>query len=208
MPISKPIMTPNGAGVSFHKAMKANVDLVAGTVALDVASWSNEADHNAGSGLVWMWPLDMPMTALADIDAAILRVAPFNGGTVVSDLSASLDAEKVRTWARIKAARDASIASGFTWDGAVFDSDDLATQRIQGAVQLAVLAAGAGQAFFMDWTLFDNTTRALSGADMIAVGVALGSFVQVRFAAGVALRAQVEAATSLDQLQQLAWTPL
>lgn len=207
MPISKTIVTPTGVPVTFHKAMMAAVDFVKGTVSLDVASWCDESTHNAGAGLVWMWPMAMPLSALADLDAALALSAPFDGGTVVSDLSASLDAEKVRAWARIKDARDTAVAAGFTWDGSKFDSDNLATQRIGDAVTLAMLAASVGQPFSIDWTLFDNTTRTLAGADMIAVGIALGSFVQAAFATGVALRAQINAATTQEAVKAVVWTP-
>jgi hypothetical protein len=109
------------------------------------------------------------------------------------------------TWNAIKAARDINLASGFTWGGSKFDSDDISQQRIQGAVQLAVLAAGAGQSFSIQWTLFDNSVRTLSGSDMISVGIALGTFVQTVFSAGVILRQQIDAATTLTTLGSISW---
>jgi hypothetical protein len=205
MPIMKSIQAPNGATVTFHKAVQAAVDIVSGTVAVNVASWSTEDDHNAGSGLVWMWSMDMAKAALADIDGALALAAPFSGGTVVSDQSATLATEKVRAWARIKSERDAAIAVGFTWNGSTFDSDDLSIQRIQGAVQMATLSAAAGQPFSIQWTLADNSTRMLSGPDMVAVGLALGAFVARTFATGVSLRQAIDAAMTNDEVRSITW---
>lgn len=77
-------------------------------------------------------------------------------------------------WTAIKAARDAIEFGGFTWDGSTFDSDPQSQSRIQGAAQLATLAMIASQAFSVDWTLATNAVRTLTGADMLAVGQAMG----------------------------------
>jgi hypothetical protein len=205
MPILKNITAPNGAIVGFHKAMQASVNIGMNSVTVNVASWTSEDDYFAGKGLVWMWAMDTTLAALSDIDAMLSISDPFGGGTIIVDGGGTLAAARLRAWARIKDARDAAIASGFTWNGLVFDSDDVSQQRIQGGVQLASMAAANGQEFSIDWTVADNTTRTLSGVDMIAVGVALGAWVTSNFAAGVALRAQINAATSIDQLAEITW---
>lgn len=119
----------------------------------------------------------------------------------------TLDEHKARHWAQIKAAREAAEFGSFDWDGSRFDSDSLAQARIMGAVQMAVLAAGAGQPFRIDWTLRDNTVRTLSGADMIAVGLALGAHVNAQHEIGRALRAKVRAAGDEAALAAIAWPP-
>lgn len=117
----------------------------------------------------------------------------------------TLDEHKAKHWAQIKAARDAAEFGSFDWDGSRFDSDALAQARIMGAVQMAVLAAAAGQQFAIDWTLQDNTVRTLTGSDMIAVGLALGAHVGRQHAIGRQLRARVMAATTAAEVAQIVW---
>lgn len=114
----------------------------------------------------------------------------------------ALPQAKADKWSDLKAARDATLHAGFTWDGSTFDSDETSQSRIQGAVQLAGLA---GAAFSTVWVLADNTTRTLSAADMVGVGLALGAFAEQIFTTGAELRAQVEAATTAAQIGEIAW---
>lgn len=206
MPILKSITAPNGAAVGFHKAMQASVDLSTQRVAINVASWASEEAYIAGNGLVWMWPVDAGPSALADVDPALTLIAPFDGGTVVTDGALTLDAAKLRQWALVKDARDAAQFGGFTWDGSTFDSDAMSQQRIMGAVQLAMMAAAAAQDYSVDWTLADNSTRTLAGANVLAVGEALGALVKGAFDRGVTLREQINAATTVEAVQAVAWT--
>lgn len=205
MPILKTITAPTGATASFHKALRANFDFATQRAAIDVASWASEQDYLAGNGLVWMWPIDASPAALANVDAALAQIAPFDGGTVVTDEALSLDAVKLRQWARVKDARAAAMLAGFTWDGSKFDADAVSQGNIQGAVQLAVLANAAGQAFSIEWTLFDNTTRTLSASQMIAVGEALGAFVAGVYATGVTLRGRIESASTVATVEEVVW---
>lgn len=115
---------------------------------------------------------------------------------------AALRADK---WEQVKAARDAAESGGFAWDGSTFDSDLPSQSRIQGAVQLALLAAQAEQPFTIDWTLADNTVRTLSGPDAIAVGMALAAHVQAVFDHGRDLREQIDAAADAAALAGITW---
>ncbi|MGV8823035.1 DUF4376 domain-containing protein [Methylibium petroleiphilum] len=112
---------------------------------------------------------------------------------------------KVDRWAAMKAARDAFEFGGFTWDGATFDSDPASQSRIQGASQLATLAGISGSPFSIDWTLQDNRVRTLSGADMLAVGMAMGSHIATAHAIGRDLRQAIEAAVSVAAVEAVAW---
>ena len=104
-------------------------------------------------------------------------------------------------WAQIKRDRDEAEFGGFTWDGSPFDSDAISQSRIQGAVQLAAMAPG----FTIDWTLANNSVRNLSAADLAAVGVALGLHVGTQHAKARVLRAQIEAATTADEVDAVTW---
>lgn len=104
-------------------------------------------------------------------------------------------------WAQIKRDRDEAEFGGFTWDGSPFDSDAISQSRIQGAVQLAAMAPG----FTIDWTLANNTARNLSAADLANVGAALGMHVAAQHAKARTLRSQIEAATTVAEVDAVTW---
>jgi hypothetical protein len=108
---------------------------------------------------------------------------------------------KSAQWVTIKRARSAAEYAGFTWDGSTFDSDAISQNRITGAVTLAQLSPN----FTIHWTLANNSTRTLSQADMIAVGVALGQHVQTQFTKAQALRLQIETASTPEQVAAVVW---
>lgn len=129
------------------------------------------------------------------------------GGVLVAgalDLR-TLDERKAAKWNDVKRARSAFEFGGFTWGGATFDSDMASQSRIQGAAQLALLAAQAGQPFQIDWTTQTNDVRTLSGADVIAVGVAMGQHIATAHAIGRSLRDAIEAATTIEALESISW---
>lgn len=117
----------------------------------------------------------------------------------------SLSTAKARKWDAIKAERDAAEFGGFTWDGSPFDSSAVATQRIAGSVQMAVLSQMALNAFSIDWTLADNTVRSLNATQMIEVGQALAQHVAQCHSHGRELRLQIESAGSLALIDAVAW---
>jgi hypothetical protein len=104
-------------------------------------------------------------------------------------------------WATIKQARSAAEYAGFTSDGSTFDSDAISQNRITGAVTLAQMSS----TFSIDWVLADNTVRTLNQSDMLAVGAALGAHVAAQFERGVTRRAQIEAATTAEQVAGIVW---
>lgn len=113
-----------------------------------------------------------------------------------------LDSVKSDKWGEIKKSRDATEHGGFTWDGSVFDSDPVSQSKIIGAVQLANMNPAS---FLIDWTLQDNTVRALSGANMVAVGQALAVHVNAQHVLGRTLRQQIDAATTVAEVNAISW---
>lgn len=117
----------------------------------------------------------------------------------------SLVEHRAARWAVLKAQRDVLERSGFEWDGSTFDSDLVSQSRIQGAAQLATLAKIGSQPFSITWTLADNTTRALDADEMIAVGMAMGMHINALIAQSRALRDAIEAATTIEEVQEISW---
>jgi hypothetical protein len=115
---------------------------------------------------------------------------------------------KAAQWAAIKAERSAREFGGFTWDGSAFDSDAISQSRIQGAAQLAQLAIAGAQPFSIDWTLADNSTRTLNATEMISVGIAMGAHIETQHGIARTLRQQINAATTTEQVEAVAWPAL
>ena len=116
-----------------------------------------------------------------------------------------IDLAKTEKWTQIKQARSQAEYAGFTWDGSTFDSNAISQQRINIAVTLALIAKQAAQPYTVIWTLKDNTLRALSADDMIAVGLALGNHVQTVFNKGQQLQQQIEQATTKEEIEAITW---
>lgn len=117
----------------------------------------------------------------------------------------TLEDLRAERWTVIRQQRDRVEFGGFVWDGSTFDSDAISQSRIQGAAQMASIAAAAGQPFSIDWTLADNTVRQLSGEQMTQVGLAMGQHIASCHAISRALRAQIQAASSASQLDAISW---
>lgn len=105
----------------------------------------------------------------------------------------------------IRLARESAESAGFSWDGSTFYSDPRSETRIIGSVVLAIIASMASQPFSIDWTLSDDSVRTLDGADMIAVGVALGAHVDSIFTAERAQWVSIDAASTVDEVKAVAW---
>ena len=115
--------------------------------------------------------------------------------------SRTLEQMQAFAWGAMKALRFQKEVAGFSWDGSVFDSDQVSQSRIMGAVQLA----GMSSTFTIPWTLQDNTVRVLSASDMMAVGAALGTHVSAIFARAQELRVEIYAATTIAAVEAITW---
>lgn len=112
---------------------------------------------------------------------------------------------RAQAWDRIKAARNGAEFGTFTWNGLVFDGDSESQRRIQGAAQLAAMAIAANVPWSIAWTLADNTTITMSAADMIAAGTSLAVSVAGAHNVARALRTQIDAATTQEELDAIVW---
>lgn len=113
----------------------------------------------------------------------------------------TLEDHKTAQWTLIKAARDEAEFGGFTWDGSIFDSDQVSQARIQGAVLLAT----GNPNFVVDWTLADNTVRSLTADDLSAISQALGEHVSLQHSRARGARALLDQATSLSEVQAISF---
>lgn len=115
----------------------------------------------------------------------------------------SVAAGRAELRGRVNAERDAHEQGGFAYMGKVIDSDPLSAQRLIGAAQLAQIAIGAAQPFSIDWTCADDTSLTMDAQQMLGAMAALGQHVTAVHARARQLKAQLEAAQTVAELEQV-----
>lgn len=111
-----------------------------------------------------------------------------------------ISAAKENRWAAIKAKRDAREFGAFGWCGHEFDGDRDSQRRLNLSLMKAKAAVDAGGDWSVEWTLADNTVITLSAADVISVVEALGDNIDAAHEWARQKRAQIEEATTIDQI--------
>lgn len=116
----------------------------------------------------------------------------------------TLDPLRLDLWAKVKADRDARIFGGVDVAGVgEIQTDADSKIKILGAVQMAQIALTASQPFAIKWTRTDNVDVDLDAAGMIGLGLAVGQYEAACFANGQALRAAINAATTVAELMSI-----
>ena len=123
----------------------------------------------------------------------------FNYATGAWDLDIALAQSK--KWVAIKAARQAQEHGSFNWNGHSFQCDEISQMRMQAAVQAAII----DDAISMVWTLADNTTQTFNATELRQIGKALSDHVKECHDRGRMLRAQIDAATTQEELEAIVW---
>lgn len=83
------------------------------------------------------------------------------------------------------------------------DTDQKSRDFVAGAVQMALLAKMANAPFLINWTMEDDTDVAHNADQMIALGQAVGAFHATVHGYARYLKGQIEAATSLAELDAI-----
>ncbi len=108
-------------------------------------------------------------------------------------------------WQHIQASRDTAEFGPFEYAGMVFDGNAISKQRINGAVTACLIAQMAGQPYTEDWTLADNSVVTLNIEQIIGVGMAAADAVKDAHARGRLLRAQIDDADDIEELESINW---
>lgn len=127
---------------------------------------------------------------------------PFPGGAVVHDPS-ELDALKRTMSVRINQLRQATIDNGCDTPAGVMDTNEASRANIQASYTLALAAKMSGEPFSIVWRRLDNTEVTLGADNMIAVARAVFVHVERAMRHSWHLKALVEAATSVEELDAL-----
>lgn len=130
------------------------------------------------------------------------RVDLTTGQVITSAPTVDMAAARAQRWEGIKAARTRRLAGTFTSGGLEFEIDQL---NLPGAALDALRAQLAGEPWSQAWVLADNTVATLSATEMITAGRAMRAAISDLWAISETLRAQVEAATTPEQLASITW---
>lgn len=103
----------------------------------------------------------------------------------------------------INQARDAAEQGGFEYLGKTFDSDQISAQRISMAAQAMALAP---EGTTITWTCQDNTTIDLTAQELVGLVVALAEWSNTCHQKATALKAQIDAAKTAEELEKITWS--
>lgn len=117
----------------------------------------------------------------------------------------TLEELKASKWAVIKNIRDRLEQSGVPYMGKTLDSDTVSVQRIAIAVQAAQAAIAANLLFTLAWTMQDNTAVEMDAAQVVGMSVALAQYSDDLHQIARALREQIEAAKTAEELEAIKW---
>ena len=112
---------------------------------------------------------------------------------------------KDEKWEQIKRGRDAAINAPLDTPYGTFDADANSRANIANAVLYLQTLEQQGTPGTIDWTLADNTTITLNYAEMSSVGLLLGQRTNAAYDTGRALRAQIDAATTIAEVDAIHW---
>jgi hypothetical protein len=96
-------------------------------------------------------------------------------------------------WDRVKARRSEHEYNGCITPKGRVQTDLDSRTKISGAVQGALIANSLGAPFSIDWTMEDNSTATHDAAEMIALGMAVLTFVDACFVRARELRDLIDA---------------
>lgn len=112
---------------------------------------------------------------------------------------------KVDQWNLIKSSRDAALLAPLTTIYGVFDADTISQKNITDAIALLQVLEATGTPQTIDFTLYDNSVVTLTTAEMIQVGIVLGSCTQGVYAVSRDLRDQINNSTTIPEVQAVTW---
>ena len=114
----------------------------------------------------------------------------------------TLDELKILKRDEINKARDAEEQGGFEYLGKTFDSDQVSCIRMSSAAQATQFAPDDA---IITWTCQDNTTIDLNKAQLTGLVVALAQHSNECHQKATALKAQIDACESKEELDKIMW---
>lgn len=206
MAFLKELDLPNGAVGNYHRILQISTNKLMDKLQVQVGSWPSYEAYLEEKPAIWNEYLEIDPGIVVERSQGLVLLNPrFSGASVVTDGNTDLEKAKAKQWSIIKITRDRREFGGFNWNNLNFDSDSQSQSRIQGGVQLAVLAQQASQVFSIVWTLQDNSVVSLNAQEMVAVGQALAVHVQTIHETARTLREQINSASTVEEVESVQW---
>lgn len=117
----------------------------------------------------------------------------------------TLDDHKSAKWKEIKRQRDVAEFATFTYNNMEFDGDLDAQRRLAAYISVSKSSIAAGQPFEAEFTLANNTNVTLTAQDFVGIELAKVQAVAATFNHASALRAQIDAATTVQEVESITW---
>lgn len=109
---------------------------------------------------------------------------------------------KAAKFAEIEASRDAAVAANATALGYQWQADDRSVKLLNGAITLGAQGAPLPAV----WRTADNINMPVSSlADLLAIAGAIAAQTQTAYARSWVLKAAVESATTIQQVEAITW---
>jgi hypothetical protein len=215
MAIIKSITLKSGLIVSYHKVVSVAINNNSGIerVVASFASWVNEtfAANNPeipadriGSILAI---IPQPgMYALAESAVVADSTSPLFGGTVTPDVILSdLNKAKAKKKAEIASARNVEMYADKTTSLGVFGSTESDNNKLSIAIQVTQLAAAAGQPAQCGYKTADGVYSVYTLAQLQQIALEIAAQVLPLYAKESGLVAQVDAATTVEDVESITW---
>lgn len=126
--------------------------------------------------------------------------------TYVTPTNPTLQELKQCKWNEIKVERERLEQAGVPYLGKTLDSDAISIRRMAVAVQAAQAAIVANTPFMLNWTMKDNTVVTMDAEQIVGMSVALLQYLDSLHQISRALRMQIEAAETAEQVANIQWT--
>ncbi len=195
-------LMPNGAQARYHKALRFTVE-ADGTHAV-VNSY-----HSEEMGLIswqdtYVIPLAVKVETLADVEFLLTYAnAPFEGGVIVPEETATLESLKARKLAALKLRKVLAENAGCLTPKGRVQTDGESRQKVLGLFLMATFAKQAGEPFSIMFTMEDNSEVEHDADDMIALGLAEGLYISAVHAASLVIKAAIDAVTTPEELEAI-----
>lgn len=108
-------------------------------------------------------------------------------------------------WDEIKSTREYLINQPMVTPYGTVDSNSKAQANITSAILLVQTLVGLSLPASVDFTLANNETVTLTAEEMTTVGLMLGQKIQTIRGIATSLRADIEAATTIETLEAITW---
>ena len=157
-----------------------------------------------------MWPVSVGLPGYVEnleyveVSDPPSPIHVFNWVLKVWEDPRTLDDLKAEKCAEVKKWRDAREFGPFTYNGMTFDGDLDAQRRLSVLASAAKSAIAAGHTFTKDFTLADNSVVQLTAEDFVGIEMAKLWQVEAAFTEYRNKKAQIEAATTLEELEAIA----